>query len=125
MGAKKILLVDDDRDFNDTVKEILADAGYDVVTAFDGEMAKRVFRSEQPDLVITDIIMPEEDGLGFMMSITGDDREFPCKIIAMSGGGRIKGFDYLETARVLGVDDTLEKPFGMNDLLECIGEQLN
>ena len=122
--ARKILLVDDDEGFRLVTKEILERAGYQVAVASNGAAAESLFRRDPPDLVLTDIIMPVQDGLGFLLQIRDERGGFPCKVIAMSGGGRIGPTDYLESARAMGVDDVLSKPFGMRDLLECVERQL-
>ncbi len=124
MVCRKILLVDDDEEFNLVTKEILERAGYQVAAAFDGDAAESLFRRDPPDLVLTDIIMPDQNGLVFLHRIATGEGEFPCKVIAMSGGGRIGTMDFLESARTLGVNDCLEKPFSKRDLLECVGRQL-
>ncbi len=124
MASKKILLIDDDKMFNDTVKEMMEVAGYEVVPAYDGLQGEKLFHQVKPDLVITDIFMPEEDGIGFLIGIGEDDLSFPCKVIAISGGGRAGAGDYLDMAKSMGVDDILEKPFTMNALLQKIEQQI-
>ncbi len=118
----KILLIDDDHDFNDAVYQHLTRKGIEVHTAHDGIQGLRKFKSEKPDLVITDIIMPEQDGLGFLSSIRDSECKLPCKIIAISGGGRIAGKTYLQIAKSLGVDATLSKPFSFKELYSIIEE---
>lgn len=122
----KILLIDDDEAFSQTTKELMEDAGYEVIAAFDGMQGANLYRAERPDLVITDIIMPNEDGLGFLLNIGGGCLPLPCKVIAMSGGGRtgVGSTSFLQVAKELGVNDILEKPFGMDDLLNCIERQI-
>jgi DNA-binding response OmpR family regulator len=72
-----------------------------------------MFRSEKPDLVITDIIMPEKEGI---QTITEIRREQPdAKIIAVSGGGRVGNTDFLKIARSLGADDAVAKPVDPDD----------
>ena len=122
----KILLIEDDQAFNESTTEIMEGAGYQVISTRDGCKGEILLRKEKPDLVITDLIMPNKDGLGFLISISGDCGEFPCKIIAMSGGGK-QGFGakgFLNMAKQLGVNDILEKPFAMQDLLTSIKKQI-
>jgi YesN/AraC family two-component response regulator len=77
-----------------------------------------VLRTEHPDVVITDNIMPEQEGIDTIIQI---QRERPgVKIIAISGGGRIRNIDFLEMAQSLGADDVLAKPFEVDDLLSCL-----
>lgn len=98
---------------------MLEDEGYEVLCAFDGKEGVSLFKQEEPDLVITDVIMPDVDGLGFLMKTIDENRQ--CKVIAISGGGRIIGADEcLKMTKLMGVDDALEKPFGMDDLLASI-----
>ena len=116
----KILVIDDDVPFNDALKQYLEYVGHNVVCAFDGKQGLSLLVQTKPDLVITDIVMPFVDGLEFLISLRDSIALFPCRIIAVSGGGRIGGANYLEMAAGLGVDDTFEKPFGMEDLQKSI-----
>ena len=77
-----------------------------------------VLRDEHPDVVITDIIMPEQEGIDTIIQIR---RERPgIKIIAISGGGRIRNIDFLEMAQSLGADEVLAKPFEADELLSSL-----
>jgi len=121
----RILVVDDDVSFNETLKQYLEYVGHEVICAFDGGQGLRLFEQETPDLVITDIVMPDVDGMEFLFKAMDDILHIPCKIIAISGGGRIGGKEYLATAKVLGADDILEKPFRRADLLKRIENLLS
>lgn len=121
----RILLVDDDVSFNEVLKQYLEYVGHEVVCAFDGKQGLSLLEQVKPDLVITDIVMPGVDGMEFIFKIMDSIMHFPCKIIAISGGGRIGGKEYLETAKALGVDYALEKPFGMADLQKRIEKLLS
>jgi two-component system, chemotaxis family, chemotaxis protein CheY len=113
MPSSKILVIDDDLAVRSAMVQFLKDLGYDVVTAEDGHRGLRMFRSEKPDLVITDIIMPEKEGI---QTITEIRRERPdAKIIAVSGGGRVGNTDFLKIARSLGADDAVAKPVDPDD----------
>jgi len=116
----KILVIDDDVSFNDSLKQYLEYVGHNVVCAFNGKQGLNLLVQVKPDLVITDIVMPSADGLEFIMGVRDSNTALPCRIIAMSGGGRIGGANYLEMATALGVDDALEKPFGMEALDKSI-----
>ena len=118
----KVLLIDDDRDFSDAIYQHLSRKGFDVEVAYDGVKGLEKFNATTPDLVITDIVMPEQDGLGFLMAIRDDSFHFPCKVIAISGGGRIAGKAYLELADTFGVDASLTKPIAFKDLYEIFGQ---
>ncbi len=109
----KILVIDDDVVVRTAMVQFLEDLGYDVVSAEDGQRGMRLFRSEKPDLVITDIIMPEKEGIQTIAEIR---RERPdAKVIAVSGGGRIGNTDFLKIARQLGATDVIAKPVDPDD----------
>lgn len=108
---KTILVIDDDEDLNEALKDVLELKGYKVFCAFNGLQGLKLLNETQPDLVITDIVMPELDGLGFLGSAVDTPLNYPCKIIAISGGGRITSQNYLACADAFGVDAVLEKPF--------------
>lgn len=122
----KVLLVDDDMEYNNSLKQCLEYAGYQVVTAFDGKQGCDLFYEETPDVLLTDIIMPEQDGYELILKLgsLSDTSEvvFPCKVIAMSGGGRITGENYLNNAEALGVDAVIKKPFSFGELDRTIKE---
>lgn len=119
----KILVIDDDVTVRETIIQILEDGGYTVVSAEDGERGLVAFRSEQPDLVITDIIMPDKEGI---QAITEMRNERPdAKIIAISGGGRIGNTDFLRIARSLGAMDIIPKPFDPDELVNRVGRCLD
>jgi two-component system, chemotaxis family, chemotaxis protein CheY len=112
---KKILVIDDDPVIRHTLTKVLCRNGYDVVTAEDGNHGLRIFRTENPGIVVTDIIMPEQEGIETIIKLR---REKPdVKIIAMSGGGRISKDDLLHTALRLGADHIITKPFSQQELL--------
>lgn len=105
----KILLVDDDELVRYSVARVLSSAGYEVIEADNGVAGLRKFKAERPDLVVTDIVMPEQDGLGLLGELRAIDRSTP--ILVMSGGGEIVGMDYLLLADKMGASDILAKPF--------------
>ena len=111
----KILVIDDDHLVRYTLSKILQRNGYDVVTASDGKRAMTVFRAEQPDVVITDIVMPEQEGAETILLLRKERPE--VRIIAISGGARTGNLDYLDMARALGADDVIRKPFEAEELL--------
>jgi CheY-like chemotaxis protein len=112
---KKILVIEDNAIVRNTVMRILRTAGYTVVTANDGLEGVDIFRKELPDLVISDIIMPQQEGIGTIRQILAERPG--TKIIAISGGGRIGNTDFLQIARKMGAVDALPKPFDPDDLL--------
>ena len=116
----RILIIDDDRDMLYTLRQILTCAGHEVLEASDGAAGLRLFRQERPEFVITDIFMPEQDGLETILTLKS---EFPTvKIIAISGGGQIGNLSYLEMAGPFGAERLLCKPFTRQDLLSAIQE---
>jgi len=119
---KKILIIEDNQIVRNTVMRILQSAGYTVVTANDGVQGFDMFRKERPDLVVSDIIMPQQEGIATIRQIL---TERPgTKIIAISGGGRIGNTDFLQIARKMGAVDALQKPFDPDDLLGRINKCL-
>jgi two-component system, chemotaxis family, chemotaxis protein CheY len=119
---KKILVIEDNLIVRNTVMRILQNAGYTVVTANDGLQGFDMFRKEQPDLVISDIIMPQQEGIGTIRQILAERPG--AKIIAISGGGRIGNTDFLQIAKKMGAVDALQKPFDPDDLLGRINNCL-
>jgi len=109
-----ILIVEDDRDLREMLKVSLQRRKYTVLEADNGKDALRRFKPHVTDLVITDLIMPEEDGLKVIMKL----REIKpsIKIIAISGGGKAGPGSYLNLAKVLGADAIFSKPFSLNEL---------
>jgi len=118
----KILVIDDDVLVRDTITRILERKGYQVLVAGDGARGVSMFRSEQPDLVITDIIMPEKEGLATIREIR---EECPnAKIVAISGGARIGNMEFLDIAGKLGASEIIAKPFDPSDLLNLVSRCL-
>ena len=115
-----ILIIDDDDQIRRVLRKTLERDGYDVADAPNGKEGIRLYRENPADLVITDIIMPEKEGIETIMDLR---REFPeVKIIAMSGGGRIGPEDYLHMAKGLGAQRTLTKPLERDELLRVVRE---
>lgn len=119
-----ILIIDDNSEIRRLLKRLLERHGYEVVEAPDGLVGTRLFREKPADLVITDIIMPEQEGIETIMELR---RDFPdVKIIAISGGGKaMKGGDTLHVAKALGAKRTFVKPLKMKDMVEAVRELLN
>jgi DNA-binding response OmpR family regulator len=121
--ASTILLIDDEIELRATVSRLLQRAGYEVVTAANGAEALATARFVRADLIITDILMPEKEGLETIAELR---REFPkLPVIAVSGGGIVDPESYLTLAQKLGADRTLEKPFGFQELLSTVQELLD
>ncbi len=118
----RILLVDDDELLRGALHQILVRAGYDVDDASNGKLAVREYGRQRCDVVIMDIVMPDEEGLGTIRELRRTDPN--VKIIAISGGGLGKAGDYLGVAQMLGAMRTLAKPFFPEALLAMIAEVL-
>lgn len=113
-----ILLVDDDASVLDVLSEMLRLEGHRVTVAENGKEAVQCVNNDEFDLVITDLIMPEKEGLETIADIRRRYAEMP--IIAISGGGRLGPNDYLETAKFIGADATLAKPFARAELINTV-----
>jgi DNA-binding NtrC family response regulator len=119
-----ILVVDDDEAICRTLSAALHLRGYDVLCAADARMAEQLVDARQPDLILTDIIMEEADGLELINSMLRV-RRLTVPIIAMSGAASSSGFDSLAIAERLGASATLSKPFSNALLFETIERVLN
>jgi CheY-like chemotaxis protein len=97
---------------------MLESYGHSVVTAEDGIQAPKVMATRPIDVVITDLLMPERDGLEFITEVR---KKYPkVKIIAMSGGGHVARESYLRIAKTFGAHYLLEKPFNQSDVLGAV-----
>jgi DNA-binding response OmpR family regulator len=114
----RILIIEDDDEVRDFLESVLSRAGHEIASAANGRTGIQVFRSRPFDLVITDIIMPEKDGIETIMDMKREQRDL--KVLAISGGGRAEPDNYLESARLLGADATMKKPFTHQEMLETI-----
>lgn len=117
-----VLIVEDDGDLREMLKISLNRKRFTVLEAENGKDAIAHFKPTVTDLVITDLIMPEEDGLKVIMKL----REIKpsIKIIAISGGGKAGPGSYLNLAKVLGADVIYSKPFSVNEMIKKIDELL-
>lgn len=97
-------------------------SGFSVLVASDGEEALSLLSGEQVDLVLTDLIMPNREGIETIVELRRSPS--PPRIIAISGGGRSADADFLQMAAMLGADDTLRKPFSRADLIAKINAVL-
>jgi DNA-binding NtrC family response regulator len=117
-----ILLVDDDESLRRAIGRALRNAGYEVHEAPTGREAMQVLDSAEPDLVLTDINMPEMDGIEVLIAFSRARPLVP--IVAMSGGGLLPKQLLLHNAEALGAAITIEKPFELQDLLATVGRML-
>jgi CheY-like chemotaxis protein len=118
-----ILLVEDDTDLRRLLTKVLERENYRVLEAGTGLEAMQILDLQIPDLVITDIIMPDQDGIGTINQLKKHHPDI--KIIAISGGGRMLKEDYLEIARMLGAHHTFTKPFNNKEFVEKVHELLD
>ena len=118
-----ILVVDDEEQIRRLICITLERAGYHVTEARDGKEALLLHRLAPADLIIMDILMPDQDGLETTVALR---RESPgVKIIVITGGSDMIGIlNYLDVAKMLGAHSTLQKPFEMKTLLETIQAEL-
>ncbi len=118
----RVLIIDDDLQLREMMRQALERDGYDVQEAADGREGVDMFRKAPANLVITDLIMPEQEGIETIRELRGD---FPkLKIIAISGGGRAGPDGYLTVAKAFGADRTLCKPFDLRTMLDTVKELL-
>jgi DNA-binding response OmpR family regulator len=111
----RVLLIDDDAALLGLMADAFTAAGYTTLTAENGRKGLTLLDSYQPDLVVTDIVMPEMEGIGAILQIRRRPR--PPKIIAISGAGPGGRRDYLSWAKHLGADEILAKPFRMSQIV--------
>jgi CheY-like chemotaxis protein len=104
----KVLVIDDNEMVRTTISRILTRNGFEIVIAEDGAQGLTMFRRERPDVVITDLIMPEKEGIETMREIRQEHAD--AKIIAISGGGRIGDTDLLTLVKKLGATAVIPKP---------------
>ena len=117
--ATRILLIDDDELLRSAISDLLETEGYLVSTAGAVDTGLRMFRAARPDLVITDLTMPQSDGIEIINALSKEEPR--PRIIVISGGGEtIDSLSNLRRAQDLGADRILEKPFRANALLETI-----
>jgi two-component system chemotaxis response regulator CheY len=118
-----VLVVDDQDQVRQLIRETLEQAGYEVEEACDGKEGLDRYRVRSTDLVIMDILMPDQDGLETIMTLR---QEFPdIRIIAMTGGSDTVGIpNFLDVAKMLGARRTLPKPFDLKVLLEAVAAEL-
>ncbi len=119
---RRILIIDDEPYILLMLKEMLEKAGYEVDLASNGREGMALFEKDPADLVITDIIMPDKEGLEVILELK--KRRPELKIIAMSGGGRISPESYLECAKHFGAERIFQKPFKQKDLISAVKELL-
>ncbi|VAW37938.1 Response regulator [hydrothermal vent metagenome] len=114
----RVLIVDDDEQIRALLQEVMEWSGFDVAVAENGRVAMRLQGQQPADLVITDLIMPEQEGLETITSLKKIYKGI--KIIAISGGGRIGPEAYLPAALELGADRIFSKPFDVQEIVAAV-----
>lgn len=120
--TQRIMVVDDDASIRRTLQILLSKAGYEVIQARDGSEAVRLWRDQGGDLVITDLHMPEKDGIQTIIELLTHSPGI--RIIAMSGGGQTKRLDLLGNVSLLGTVLTIEKPFTLAEMMTTVTQAL-
>ena len=118
----KILIIDDDELIRMACRNILKKEGFLTVEAVNGNEGVTLYATESPDLVITDMLMPDKEGLETITEIRALNND--AKIIAMSSGGETKNMTFLGLARKLGANATLDKPLKPTQLLNTVKQLL-
>jgi CheY-like chemotaxis protein len=114
----KILVIDDEPSILLMIKKMIEKAGHEVDIALNGSEGLELFESKCHDLIVTDIIMPQKEGLEIIRELR---KKYPAlKIIAISGGGRIGPEGYLPSAKHFGADMVFQKPIMQKDFVEAI-----
>lgn len=117
-----ILIVDDEQDVRELIQEILENARYQTLTASNGTEALKIYAEEHPDLMITDLLMPEKDGIETIIELKRIDPN--AKIIAISGDGMFNPIFLLHIAKKLGAEAAILKPINRDELLSTVRNSL-
>jgi DNA-binding response OmpR family regulator len=119
---RRVLVIDDEKLLRDLLREVFQAAGYDYAEAANGIDGVRLFNEAPSDIIVTDILMPDKDGLEVIMELR--KRHSELKILAISGGDRTGNRQYLRIAKELGAVRILAKPFRPQELLAVVEEVL-
>ena len=122
MTKKKILVIEDDLELQEFVEEFLSENDFEVLLANNGNEGLEVLENNEVDLVLTDLLMPEKDGVRVISEVKTRHSHIP--VIAMSGGQSVFSPVFLEAAATLGAAKTLSKPFRNEELLQTIRDCL-
>lgn len=119
---KTILVIDDEEQFRDYMTALLEKNNFTVCVAENGLIGEQQVSICMPDLIITDIVMPDKEGVEFIQSIRKTDSVTP--VIAVSGGSRVNAYSYLSMSKKLGANAILAKPFSNAEILKTINDLL-
>lgn len=117
----KILFVDDEKLITNALEDYLDGSKYQILSANNGMDGLHTFIEKKPDLVITDLIMPDMEGLEFIRKLLGINKKLPIIVVS----GNTLGVAYLETACVLGAKAKFTKPFDLEKLMRTVDELLS
>ena len=118
----QVLVIDDEEEVRFTLQALLEAAGHEVKLAVNGRDGVAAYKAQPADLVITDIIMPDQEGIETITQLYAHDPK--AKVIAMSGGGRVGNMDFLQIAQRLGAKQVLRKPIRPEDLTNAVTQAL-
>ena len=119
---KRILIIDDEPQIRSMLKKMLEREGFNIIVASDGKEGMKLFEKNPADLVITDIIMPEKEGIEIILALRKDYPDVP--IFAMSGCGIKPPDGYLKMAKLSGAQAIFEKPIKKEELLNAVKKAL-
>ena len=119
---KKVLVIDDQDSLRNMLVRMLKSSGFEARSAENGSEGMAICRDWAPDVILTDVFMPEQDGLETIRAVRKLRKDIG--IIAMSGGGEMGEFEMLRTARMMGATRILTKPFTMAELKNTLEEVL-
>ena len=115
----RVLVIDDQASVRAVVRRMLEQADHEVIEAENGKDGLKLFQEQLIDVVITDIIMPEQEGIETIIALRKIASR-PLRIVVMSGGGRLQSKDILPIAVKFGADAALPKPFLKEELVACV-----
>jgi len=119
---KRIILIEDDPQYQKLLKTALEDAGYEMRVASNGKVGCELYHENPSDLVITDIFMPEKEGIETILELKEDFSDI--KILAISGGGNRGELSYLDMAKDMGAEAIMPKPIKIADLITKVEEMI-
>ncbi len=114
----RILVIDDDKEIRSLLRDILEPEGYEVADAPNGRVGIKLYEQHPYDLVITDMLMPEQEGIETIAEL--QEKSPTVRIVAMSGGGSRGNFNVLIDAKRFGATVTIPKPFGPTEVLAAV-----
>jgi DNA-binding NtrC family response regulator len=114
----RILVIDDDQEIRSLLRDILEPEGFEVADAPNGRVGIKLFKQHSYDLVITDMLMPEQEGIETIAEL--QEKSPSIRIVAMSGGGSRGNLNVLVDAKRFGAAVTISKPFGPTEILDAV-----